>query len=215
MSLTVWPNNREPYHGDIIQGQLGNCFLIASLQSIASCQPNLLKSIVEISPLRCFFFRHGQRVEIPIQLEPLSEDYQYAKSTSNDFHWPYIIEQAYVRFHGGRYDNLIGGNTSETFYDLLGLPVVEIDSNEEQLWDKIQKGLRDKTLLITGGHVEINKENLISTEMSNGLRTNHAYVILATYNHLPSREKYVLIHNPHGWNHFKMENNRIRQVSSI
>jgi hypothetical protein len=51
MSTNVWPPNREPYHGDIVQGRLGNCFVIALLQALASCRPQLLKWIISLSPL--------------------------------------------------------------------------------------------------------------------------------------------------------------------
>ncbi|CAF4546435.1 unnamed protein product, partial [Rotaria magnacalcarata] len=107
MSTNVWSLDREPYHGDIVQGGLGNCFLIASLQSLASCQPQLLRSIISVSPLTCFFYRQGQRIEIPVAIELLKDEIQYCRSTVPDVQWPYIIERAYSEFYGGRYDNLI------------------------------------------------------------------------------------------------------------
>lgn len=210
MSMSVWPIDREPYHGDIVQGQLGNCFLISAIQSIASCQPQLLKSIISVSPLRCFFYRQGQRVEIPVEFDAMQDNHPYCRSTVNNVQWPYIIEQAYAQFYGGRFENLAGGNTSEAFYDLLGRPVEDIDPNENDIWNKISQGLSEKSLLVTCGSIVPNNPILQST--TNGLRMNHAYVILATFVYRSTRERFVLIHNPHGINHLNQENQRARQV---
>lgn len=208
MSASVWPTNREPYHGDLVQGRLGNCFLISALQAIASCQPKLLRSIIAESPLRCFFYRQGQRIEIPVILEPVTNEYPYCRSTISHVQWPYIIEQAYAQFYGGRFENLAGGNTSESFYDLLGCPVEDIDPNENDVWDQITRGLNEKTMLVTCGSVAPNA----TAQRSNGLHVNHAYAILATFVHRSTRERYVVIHNPHGTNHLTQENIRARQV---
>jgi hypothetical protein len=210
MSTNVWPSNREPYHGDIVQGQLGNCFLIASLQALASCQPQLLKSIISLSPLRCFFYRQGERIEIPVVLEPITDEYQYCRSTVTDIQWPYIIEQAYAQFYGGRFENLIGGNTSEALYDLLGKPVEEFEPNDKEIWEKIEQGLTERNALITCGAVVTNE--VVTANTANGLLVNHAYAILATFIYKQTREKYVLIHNPQGINHLHNENSRVRAV---
>jgi calpain-15 len=212
MSTNVWPANREPYHGDIVQGRLGNCFLIASLQAIASCQPRLLKSIISLSPLTCFFYRQGKRVEISVGIEPLTNEYQYCRSTVTNIQWPYIIEQAYAQFYGGRYENLAGGNTSEALYDLLGRPVEEFEPNDNEIWEKIEKGLTDKNVLVTCGAVVTT--GAATTNTANGLSVNHAYAILATFVYRQTREKYVLIHNPHGINHVLKENSRARNVNN-
>ncbi|CAF3441129.1 unnamed protein product [Rotaria socialis] len=216
MSTNVWSLDREPYHGDIVQGGLGNCFLIASLQALASCQPQLLKSIISVSPLACFFYRQGQRIEIPVAIELLKDEIQYCRSTVPDVQWPYIIEQAYSEFYGGRYDNLIGGNTSEALYDLIGKPVEEFDPNDRDLWEKIEKGLAEKNALITCGSVVTNSAAAAAAtttaKLSSGLVVNHAYSILATFVYQQTREKYVLIHNPHGINHVLKENSRARNA---
>ena len=210
MSTSVWPLNREPYHGDLVQGQLGNCFLIVSLQALASCQPRLLKSIVSISPLTCYFHRQGQRIEIPIVLEPMTEEYQYCRSTVVEVQWPYVIEQAYAKFYGGRFENLAGGNTSEALYDLLGKPVEEFEANDKELWEKVERGLTEKNVIVTCGAIVTN--GATQTNAPNGLLYNHAYAILATHVEKQTREKYVLIHNPQGINHLLKENTRVRQV---
>lgn len=210
MSMNVWLSNREPYHGDIVQGRLGNCFLIASLQALASCQPQLLKSIVSSSSLTCFFYRRGERIEVPVILEPITDEYQYCRSTVTDVQWPYIIEQAYAKFYGGRFENLIGGNTSEALYDLIGKPVEEFEINDKDVWEKIQHGLTEKTVLVTCGAIVTNTATPTSTP--NGLSINHAYAILGTFFDRQTREKYVLIHNPQGINHLLKENTRVREV---
>ncbi len=210
MSTNVWPSNREPYHGDLVQGRLGNCFLIASLQALASCQPRLLKSIISLSPLTCSFYRQGERVEIPIVMEPIPEEYPYCRSTVIDVQWPYIIEQAYAKFYGGRFENLNGGNTSEALYDLLGKPVEEFEPTDKEIWQKIEQGLTEKNAIITCGMVVTN--GIVPINTTNGLLVNHAYAILATFFHRPTREKYVLIHNPQGINHLIKENSRVREV---
>lgn len=215
MATNIWPSNREPYHGDIVQGRLGNCFLIASLQAIASCHPELLKLIISSSSpsLTCSFYRRGERVEISVTLEPITEEYQYCRSTVENVQWPYIIEQAYAKFYGGRFENLIGGNTSEALYDLIGKPVEEFEINDKDVWEKIQQGLTERTVLVTCGAVNTN--TVESTCSANGLFINHAYSILATFFDRQSREKYVLIHNPQGKSHLLKENIRVREVKDF
>ena len=208
MATNVWPVHRLPYHGDLVQGRLGNCFLIASLQSIASCQVELLRSLIDLSPLTCSFYRQGQRLSVPIDLQPWTDDYPYCRSTQGDVQWPYIIEQGYAKFYGGRVENLQGGNTSEAFYDLLGRPVEEFEPTDRGLWEKIERGLKEKTVLATCGAVKPG-----ATSENEGLRVNHAYAILTTFVYRGTREKYLLIHNPHGINHLPPENTRVRQVA--
>ncbi|CAF1453444.1 unnamed protein product [Adineta steineri] len=214
MSINVWPTGREPYHGDILQGRLGNCFLIASLQALASCQPSLLKSIISSSSFICFFYRQGERIEVPIILQSLTDEYQYCRSTVMNVQWPYIIEQAYAQFYGGRYENLIGGNTSEALYDLLGKPVEEVEPNDTDLWNRIEKGLTNKNILVTCGAIRTNESTTTATTTTtnNGLIVNHAYAILATFIYQRTREKYVVIHNPHGINHICDEDSRAREA---
>lgn len=208
--MKTWPSNREPYHGDIVQGRLGNCFLIASLQALASCQSQLLKSIVSSSST-CFFYRRGEQIEVPVILEPITEEYQYCRSTVDDVQWPYMIEQAYAKFYGGRFENLIGGNTSEALYDLVGKPVEEFEINDKSdVWERIQQGLTERTVLVTCGAVNTNTVEPTCT--ANGLFVNHAYSILSTFFDRQSREKYVLIHNPQGINHLLKENTRVREA---
>ncbi|CAF4235084.1 unnamed protein product, partial [Rotaria magnacalcarata] len=83
------------------------------------------------------------------------------------------------------------------------------------LWEKIEKGLAEKNALITCGSVVTNSTAAATTttaKPSSGLVVNHAYSILATFVYQQTREKYVLIHNPHGINHVVKENSRARNV---
>ncbi|CAF1683845.1 unnamed protein product, partial [Adineta ricciae] len=121
-----------------------------------------------------------------------------------DVQWPYMIEQAYARFYGDRYENLAGGNTSEAMYDLLGKPVEEFEPNATDIWEKIEKGLSEKNILVTCGAIATNET--ATATVTNGLVVNHAYAILATFVYQKTREKFVVIHNPHGINHVSNEN---------
>jgi hypothetical protein len=105
---------------------------------------------------------------------------------------------------------LIGGNTSEALYDLLGKPVEEFESNDKDIWEKIEQGLAEKNALVTCGAVVTN--GVVTANTPNGLLVNHAYAVLATFVYKQTREKYVLIHNPQGINHLLKENNRARDV---
>ncbi|CAF0784390.1 unnamed protein product [Didymodactylos carnosus] len=211
---SLWPADREPFHGDIIQGRLGNCFFIAALQAIASCQPGILKSIVKTlstdHQYRCVFYRQGELCEIDVDLTNVPIDSHtnvpiYCRSTSEGVIWPYVFEKAYSQFYGS-YDNLLGGNTSEAFYDLLGLPVEEYDLTDET-WGIISNSLNKKEVFVTCGSIDTSVQ--VSTIRS-GIRINHAYVILATS--VFQAQRYVVIHNPQNIKDIQTENTRVKKA---
>ncbi|XP_036441454.1 calpain-12 [Colossoma macropomum] len=199
---------------DICQGQLGNCWLLASL-SCLTMHPTLFEKVVPAGQTLAapyagiFLFRfwqYGEWVEVvvddrlPVQGGRLLFSYS---RTSNEF-WSALVEKAYAKLIGS-YGSLKGGNISEGMEDFTGgiaytRPVSS--RTPPVLWRTLTAALSRGSLLSCFIQAKNVKE--IGTVTAEGLVKGHAYAITATDKVHRKAEEVLLVRlrNPWGFVEF-------------
>lgn len=114
---------------DIKQGQLGNCYFICALASIAHHPKALRERIPEFKKYsskektyRVNMFESGKNIEILVDnLFPTI----YCKPIGNDIS-PMVLEKAYAQIYGN-YKVICLGHANDALRDLTGAPTEYID----------------------------------------------------------------------------------------
>jgi hypothetical protein len=115
----------DPLVSDINQGHLGDCYLLASLAEVASCEPDVIKSMITDNGngtygIRFYIRSKPEPVYITVnQSLPVDANGNLLGNRSNNL-WSSLIEKAYVQLNeepgyldqttGNVYKNIDGGN---------------------------------------------------------------------------------------------------------
>jgi hypothetical protein len=113
-----------PQYNDIRQGQVADCYFVASLASLADSDPQVIRQM--IAPLGdgtyvARFYQSGAevyvRVDAQVPASGSSTPY-YAKLTPDGELWVALTEKAYAQFRRGQnsYASLSYGNMAEVYY---------------------------------------------------------------------------------------------------
>eukprot|EP00743_Colponemidia_sp_Colp-15_P002164 GILK01002349.1.p1 GENE.GILK01002349.1~~GILK01002349.1.p1 ORF type:complete len:1020 (-),score=203.00 GILK01002349.1:103-3162(-) len=204
--------------GDVMQGSLGDCFLLGALSAVATRKElieQLFVSTVNISTvgvLTCRFFKNGSWKEIVIDTripyshtsERLSAVYGHC-SNMNEM-WVPLIEKAYAKLHGS-YEAINGGSELEALVDLTGGASEKWNMREESTIELVTSGRfwwmmkRYVDLGYMLGCAFTVEDGPAEEEEPDGILTNHAYGVLDV------REVnglcLVLIRNPWGYKEWK------------
>ncbi|CAM4643763.1 unnamed protein product [Leuciscus chuanchicus] len=177
---------------DYKQGELGNCWFLASIGALTSTDEKtsiMTKDIINLvipadqsfssnyaGIFHFRFWRFGKWIDVVVDdLLPTVDDnliFVHSK-TSNEF-WPALLEKAYAKVCGS-YEDLDGGFISEALMDFTGGVHIEFTLNEAPpyLWDIMDRAAKSKTLM---GCATYNGETreLVS---SSGIVGGHAYTV--------------------------------------
>lgn len=171
---------------DIQQGELGDCWLLASVASL--CQnEDALKCVVPhdqdfdkdyIGAMRFNFWQFGQWVEVVVddRLPTHQDRLVFLHSASNNEFWTALFEKAYAKLFGS-YEALSGGNATEAMEDFTG-GVTEVFDTRKELPANFYKLLykaRERNSLM-GCSIE-DMPGCSETALPNGLIAGHAYSI--------------------------------------
>ncbi|CAG8465149.1 17380_t:CDS:2 [Acaulospora morrowiae] len=154
-------DNSKKLNTDIIQGEVGNCWLVSAL-SVLSAHPHLLQKVVphwsmqdwnhsdepgrklgvynfrdtERHPgvFRFRFYRFGEWVEVVVDdyLPTRNDRLIYAHSRNPNEMWCSLLEKAYAKLCGC-YEALESGSPSDALVDLTGTVPDTIDLNGETM----------------------------------------------------------------------------------
>ncbi|MFM7853666.1 MAG: C2 family cysteine protease, partial [Flammeovirgaceae bacterium] len=115
---------------DVIQGSLGNCYLLSVCSTIAEF-PKRLEKIFLVKELNAagiycvLLFVDGEAKKVIIDdripYEKSIKNLPFAKLGKNKNIWPILIEKAWAKYLGN-YQNTIQGSPSEIFKILTGAP---------------------------------------------------------------------------------------------
>lgn len=212
---------------DVVQGELGDCYFLSALASLAE-NPTRLKRYFKNTNLNdagCFqvqVYIHGLPVSIILddnfvfkqnvyqdesgeEKTDLSLAFTKINPTTNNI-WPILLEKAWAKLNKN-YENIIQGNCSEAFEFLSPAPFTTLFHSVHKtcVFEKIQSALEKNYLVccdITGNSLskELNKLANI------GLVSNHAYTILevAEISDLKGDKTQLLrVRNPWGRNEWQ------------
>ena len=196
-----------PTPGDVIQGYIGNCYMVAGFASIASQQPEIIENAIKDNGDGTFtvkFFetsrwsREPKTVEITVdgQLPTRSGGLRYGKNRDKNELWVGIFEKAYAQWKGGYEEIGNGGQTGAVMTALTGRPDsytwLSTSSSPDAVFNEIKEALDAKKGVAAGTHGESRSDLYKGT----GVYANHAYSIHSVEER--DGKKFVELRNPWG-----------------
>lgn len=234
-----YPINGEPFlngndgtdvhPNDVSQGQLGDCYLLASLAAVAGKNPDLIKDMIQENPDGTytvtfnkknspFAIRKPAQEEVQITVKPEfpatkdddNLDWAFADpgdiEGENSEFWVMLIEKAYAKWQGG-YHNIEGGYPSDAMFQITGAKGESFRAGSmtaERLND-----LYNNNAVAVSTHSDL-KLNLFGTEFDIPDITDKVDLYRKNGGDLFTNHSYyvtgvdvenkaVSIRNPHGW----------------
>lgn len=194
---------------DICQGQLGNCWLLASL-SCLTMHPKLFVKVVPPNQslakpyagiFHFRFWQYGEWVEVVVDDRlPVREGrLLFSYSHTRNEYWSALVEKAYAKLVGC-YGSLKGGNISEGMEDFTGgiAYSLQVSSRTPRvLWRSLTAALSRGSLLSC--FIQANSYLEIGKVTENGLITGHAYAITDTDKVKKASDEILLLRLRNPW----------------
>lgn len=185
---------------DIVQGGLGDCYLLAAISSIAAV-PNRLERIfltkkynaegIYVIALCINGIWEDVVCDDLFPCKPHNSQPAFNHSKDNKL-WVMLIEKAWAKIHGG-YLNIAAGLTREALRDLTGASAKTyfVEDSPESLWKMILQG-HNRNFIMAAGSDDLNfgSDQFISKI---GLAGSHAYSLLGVYELLKSLNGFTII----------------------
>lgn len=171
---------------DIVQGQLGDCYFLSSLSSIAE-NPFRIRSLFiskkvnEKAGIYCvkICFEGVWRAVYVDDFFPINEDgsgpcFSTSKKGDNEL-WVLILEKAWAKLYGN-YERIEAGLTREVLRSLTGAPTKIVWTDDPNLWDDLLNG-EAKDFIMTAGAVSA--QTMENVKMHEGMVVGHAYSLIS------------------------------------
>ena len=181
---------------DVIQGGLGDCYLLASIASIAEHPDRLKRLYLTRKPNKEGIYALSICIDgifeevilddqFPIQ--PLSKTAAFNSTKTNEI-WVMLLEKAYAKVYGA-YANINAGLTREALRDLTGAPCQTYfvkKLSPDQHWAIIRDAdEKDHIMAAQSGEIAGKKNDAQDEET--GLSGNHAYSLIDAYEIIEKR----------------------------
>jgi calpain-15 len=173
---------------DMQQGQLGDCYFLAALVSIAKARPDIIRGMFTNEELltdkhptyTTKWNINGKLTKVAVNdmLPAPSNKLSFAKGRGHTY-WPSLLEKAWAKIFGD-YKTIESGNQEEVFKAITQAPVVHIDHEEvrsgtEQdgidAWNLFAHGTNKKYIMgASTGHC--------SGRTKMGIVCGHAFAVL-------------------------------------
>lgn len=198
-----------------VQGELGDCWLVAACDAIASTNPEHLRNIIKENKDGTYTvtfqrFDHDKgryladEVTVTKQVYLRGSKPLYGSSSVGDIWFP-IVEKAYAQWKGG-YDGVRAGYPFEAFEAILGAAGRHFDCDAtpaDAMWLALKKRSAAHEAMVTWSRVETPTLPFANT----GVMGDHAYSILGVEER--GGERYVKVRNPWGSNPWSVRNNTL------
>ncbi|XP_030410145.1 calpain-13 [Gopherus evgoodei] len=194
---------------DIIQGEIGDCWVLAALGSL-TLQRQFLENVLPkdqgfkenyagIFHFRFWHFGDWVDVVIDDRLPFLNGRYLSVQPRSRNEFWPSLLEKAYAKLRGS-YQNLHWGYISDALVDLTGGVQVQflLQKPPSDLQEIIKAAAKSQCLM---GSTTPGGQSIGKMELKNGLVKGHAYTVTGA-TEIPYKngwEDIIRVWNP--WGH--------------
>jgi calpain-15 len=170
---------------DIWQGELGDCYFLSSLASIAETPKRIQRLFItkEVNPygiycvLLCI---RGEWREVYIDDRfPCREDSRgnlvpvFSRAKKNEL-WVLIMEKAWAKLHGS-YAKIEAGLSREALHELTAAPTKPFFMDNKNLFNEIKEATLRRWVMTAGSNVKASRVGSFKT----GLLSTHSYSILA------------------------------------
>lgn len=226
LSTVVFADDLDP--DDIVQGQVGDCYFLAALASLASAEnDHLLKDLIiedgmdmGIFGIKLFMNGHWVTVIVDDWFPCIQDDsgvWQPLFARSNHHSnktdetvvelWVMVFEKAWAKLHGS-YQAIEGGFTDDALNYLTGGRAFRFDfSPGSDDWDHmvslLKRGSEHETkMAFLTAEISTAGGHSSAELLSRGLCAGHAYSVLDAIE-LPTGERLIHLRNPWGkfeWN---------------
>lgn len=173
---------------DIQQGQLGDCYFLASLSSISEFPERierliLVKQVAQDSVYAIAMCHDGIWTEVVIDdtvaCQPVSKSPIFTRSSQKEL-WVILMEKAWAKINGG-FQNISAGLTREALRGFTGASCKTFftQQNREEIWKKLMVG--DKMNFIMTAATDDLNNGSDDYQDKIGICGSHAYSLLAVY----------------------------------
>ncbi len=186
---------------DVMQGGLGDCYLLASLSAVAQTHPELLKQAITTHRDGTYTVTFYEREDMskPPKAEKVTVDgkfamrqgeFVYAAAREPKELWPQIFEKAYAQWKGG-FGKTEGGMGADALQALTGATpdfgMITPTMKPDEVYGALKKALAN------GGCAVTLSQPFTKTK---GIVPDHAYTLLGVEE--KGGEKFVKVRNPWG-----------------
>ncbi|KAG2374968.1 hypothetical protein C9374_010342 [Naegleria lovaniensis] len=201
--------------GDVMQGALGNCWIMSGFSIVAN-YPHLMKKIIleskcdpSIGKYTFCFFKEGESKQVVIDdlipCDALSRSYLFSCSRDSNELWVPLLEKAYASLYGNYYA-LMGGHLKDSLVDLTGgIPFTcKVSSqNIEEIWNLVCSLPKQNTDLTRCKSIKLmGARSETSASDFTGIINFHAYAIIEAIelpSHLTNGKRVRLIKMKNPW----------------
>lgn len=186
---------------DVVQNELGDCFLLASLSSLAAVRPEAVQRAITENADGTFTVRFYEKqrrgpptpVDITIDADLPAKrngDLLYGHARDKRELWPALVEKAWASWKGGYSELSLGGFAGDALEALTGgksdfyNPITELESRD--LWKLMLEAHQQGRPLVTG----------TGAAPLEGLVPMHMYSVVGVREE--NGEKLVTLRNPYG-----------------
>ena len=194
-----------PSLDDLGQGQVGDCYLFATMACIVNANPDLIKKMIVDHGDRTYTVTFKGNGLFSADKQTVTAD--FAKGKHGEVQrrkalWPLIIEKAYAKEHGGLNKIGEGGNPGDTVEEFTNKGPEDFDPHDKPMaWvlKRIAKAHEEKrpTIVSSPGKEDAPKDKIEMTKRVPHLRFHHAYTVVD----VDVKGQRIKLFNPWGYDH--------------
>ncbi|EKD51517.1 MAG: hypothetical protein ACD_62C00241G0006 [uncultured bacterium] len=205
---------------DVHQGQVGDCYFLAALSSLAETHPEFLEKNIQKNcdgtytvgfhkithPDGCIKYdedgaytlgiRTTKKITVDTELPKYGTQNLYARGESNNELWVALYEKAYAVYKGNDYDAIHRGNPAQAFYELVGVTsktTTTSSCDADELYECLATAVKEGNPIVASSNDSADG-TLVTAQ---NILCDHAYSVLGVKER--NGTKYVQLRNPWGY----------------